>query len=74
DQSVKGKIVIEKKKDAKKRGIRSPDRAEMLMLAYAYVDQTGDGSISMTTNWARGKRSGRRKTEHSHQLPVRGRR
>ena len=70
--NVKGKTVIEKKKDAKKRGIRSPDRAEMLMLAYAYVSDTGDGSISMTSNWANGKRSGGRKTEHSHQLPARG--
>jgi hypothetical protein len=31
----RGRVVIESKEDARKRGVKSPDRAEMLMLTYA---------------------------------------
>lgn len=34
-EEVNGKIQIESKKDARGRGVKSPDRAEALMLAYA---------------------------------------
>lgn len=33
--NARGQIVIESKDDAKKRGVKSPDRAESIMLAYA---------------------------------------
>lgn len=36
----RGQVVIESKEDARKRGVKSPDRAEAVMLAYA---ETGDG-------------------------------
>lgn len=35
DQTSTGKTEIESKDDARKRGVKSPDRAEMLMLEYA---------------------------------------
>jgi len=36
-QNGRGQIVIESKADALKRGVKSPDRAEAVMLAYAQV-------------------------------------
>lgn len=33
---ARGRVVIESKEQARKRGVKSPDRAEGLMLAYAY--------------------------------------
>lgn len=33
--TAQGKVAIEKKEDARKRGVKSPDRAEAVMLAYA---------------------------------------
>lgn len=36
--NARGQVEIEKKLDAKKRGVPSPDRAESLMLAFAAVD------------------------------------
>mgnify|MGYP001617421986 CR=1 FL=1 len=33
--NARGQVVIEKKDDARKRGVKSPDRAEALMLAFA---------------------------------------
>jgi phage terminase large subunit len=33
--NARGQVVIERKEDARKRGVKSPDRAEALMLAYA---------------------------------------
>ena len=33
-QTPQGKIAIESKEEARKRGVKSPDRAEALMLAY----------------------------------------
>ncbi|HXR24425.1 MAG TPA: hypothetical protein VN742_03610, partial [Candidatus Binataceae bacterium] len=34
----RGQVVIESKEDARKRGVKSPDRAEALMLAYARTE------------------------------------
>ena len=31
----RGQVVIESKQDARKRGVKSPDRAEAIMLAFA---------------------------------------
>jgi phage terminase large subunit len=36
-QNSRGQIVIESKDDARKRGVKSPDRAEAVMLAFAEV-------------------------------------
>jgi len=36
-QNHRGQIVIESKDDARKRGVKSPDRAEAVMLAFAEV-------------------------------------
>ena len=33
--NARGQVVIESKKEACKRGVRSPDRAEAVMLAFA---------------------------------------
>ena len=35
----RGQVVIESKDDARKRGVKSPDRAEAVMLAFAHVQQ-----------------------------------
>ncbi len=35
--NARGQIVIESKDDARKRGVKSPDRAEAVMLAFAKV-------------------------------------
>lgn len=35
---LRGKVVIESKEDARKRGVKSPDRAEAVMLAFAPDD------------------------------------
>lgn len=35
DHNARGQIVIESKEQARKRGVKSPDRAEMLMLLFA---------------------------------------
>ena len=33
--NARGQVVIESKEEARKRGVRSPDRAEAVMLAFA---------------------------------------
>ena len=33
--NARGQVVIESKEKARKRGVRSPDRAEAMMLAFA---------------------------------------
>jgi phage terminase large subunit len=33
--NARGQVVIERKEEARKRGVKSPDRAEAVMLAYA---------------------------------------
>lgn len=40
-----GKIQIESKEEARKRGVKSPDRAESIMLAYARVYRDGAGLL-----------------------------
>lgn len=42
----RGRVQIEKKEDAKKRGVDSPDRAEALMLAFAWDAPGGDDDAS----------------------------
>jgi len=39
EHDARGRVVIEKKEDARKRGVKSPDRAEALMLAMAPESQ-----------------------------------
>lgn len=39
--NTRGQVQIESKDDARKRGVKSPDRAEALMLAFAYGDNVG---------------------------------
>jgi hypothetical protein len=36
-------LVIESKKDAKKRGMASPDKADSLMITFAYGQHAGTG-------------------------------
>ena len=43
----KGKTEIESKKDASKRGVKSPDRAEAIMLAYGDVNQMIFGALQV---------------------------
>ncbi len=40
---ARGRVVIESKDDARKRGVHSPDRAEAVMLAFAEVQQESAG-------------------------------
>lgn len=40
--NARGQIVIESKEKARQRGVKSPDRAEALMLCFAKVGLTGD--------------------------------
>lgn len=39
--NARGQVVIESKDEARKRGVKSPDRAESLMLAFAETGMTG---------------------------------
>jgi hypothetical protein len=41
DYNSSGRLVIEGKKDAKKRGMNSPDKADSLMLTFAYGQHAG---------------------------------
>jgi phage terminase large subunit len=41
----KGLVMIESKKDAAKRGVKSPDRAEAIILAFADIRMPGSGLI-----------------------------
>ena len=41
----RGQIVIESKEDARKRGVKSPDRAEAVMLAFAEVSFSNAGFL-----------------------------
>ena len=36
--NARGQLVIESKEDARKRGVKSPDRAEAIMLAFADME------------------------------------
>lgn len=44
---AKGRILIESKQDAKKRGMESPDRADALMLAFAGPQQVDELKVNM---------------------------
>src|SRR4029077_15615185 len=44
----RGQVVIESKEDARKRGVKSPDRAEAVMLAFAEV-QYAEPNIRLLT-------------------------
>lgn len=44
DYNSSGRLVIESKKDAKKRGMNSPDKADALMLTFAYGQHAGTTS------------------------------
>jgi phage terminase large subunit len=46
--NARGQVEIESKEDARKRGVRSPDRAEALMLAFAVPQIPGAGLIAFT--------------------------
>ena len=37
--NARGQVVIESKEEARKRGVKSPDRAEALMLCFATADR-----------------------------------
>ena len=41
DHNSSGKLLIESKKDAKKRGMKSPDKADALMITFAYGQYAG---------------------------------
>ena len=53
--NARGQVVIESKEDARKRGVKSPDRAEALMLAFAHVQNPNDGIFSFYRNQSRAK-------------------
>ena len=42
EHNSRGQVAIESKEDARKRGVKSPDRAEALMLAYSCRDPVSD--------------------------------
>lgn len=44
DYNSSGRLVIESKKDARKRGMNSPDKADSLMLTFAYGQYAGTSS------------------------------
>ncbi len=44
DYNSSGRLVIESKKDARKRGMNSPDKADSLMLTFAYGQHAGTTS------------------------------
>lgn len=51
-----GRIVIEAKKDMKKRGMHSPDRAEAVLLAFynppgSHIGEITFGSLTQTNEW-----------------------
>jgi phage terminase large subunit len=51
--NARGQVVIERKEDARKRGVKSPDRAEALMLAFASRGQSAPATVGTTTSrWA----------------------
>jgi phage terminase large subunit len=45
NHNARGQIVIESKEDARKRGVKSPDRAEAVMLAFAKVEAPVQGFL-----------------------------
>lgn len=56
--TIKDQIAIEKKEDARKRGVKSPDRAEAVMLCFAKPMVPGAGLLAwMEQKMAAGKQS-----------------
>lgn len=43
--NARGQVVIESKDEARKRGVKSPDRAEAVMLAFAEFQRKGWGAV-----------------------------
>lgn len=65
----RGRVLIESKEEARKRGVKSPDWAEALMLAYAPIGV----SVEDLTAWARlmaGTNAKVEKIEESRDTPV----
>lgn len=54
---AKGRVVIESKEDARKRGVRSPDRAEAVVLAFAPADPNAERMRAFMA--VAGRRAGR---------------
>lgn len=50
---ARGRVVIESKEDARKRGVHSPDRAEAVMLAFAEVREEHSGIFNFYRDQAR---------------------
>jgi hypothetical protein len=46
EHNARGQVLIESKEDARKRGVKSPDRAEAIMLAFAKPVSIADAWIS----------------------------
>jgi hypothetical protein len=51
----RGQIVIESKEDMKKRGLKSPDKADTIMMLFAAVD--GGNDVGWGTSRLKGKRT-----------------
>jgi hypothetical protein len=58
----RGQIVIESKEDARKRGVKSPDRAEAVMLAFAEMSFSNAGALEYYRQEAEKARA--RRQEH----------
>ncbi len=43
--NARGQVVIESKEEARKRGVKSPDRAEAVMLAFAQIQREEEGIL-----------------------------
>jgi phage terminase large subunit len=52
----RGQVVIESKDDARKRGVKSPDRAEAVMLAFAQVQRSNAGILDYYAEAAKERR------------------
>jgi hypothetical protein len=62
----RGQVVIESKEDARKRGVKSPDRAEAVVLAFAEVSFSNAGVLEFCRQEAEKARS--RRQEHPGQV------
>lgn len=71
-QNARGQVEIESKEDARKRGVKSPDRAESVMLAFAernMVYGLTEFLKSQDAEMARKKGERRNKPANSQELP-----
>jgi hypothetical protein len=64
----RGQIVIESKSDAAKRGVKSPDRAEAVMRAFAELER-GGGVVGFWLQQAAEQKAGRRTQNHPDRCP-----